>query len=794
MSWKKWFSAFFAVVMVISLLPAADLAEENEADSALELATQAVEPKEEDTPDDEAELQTAANQEDATGQESTTGMGQTETSVAKVGDQYFNTLAEAIKAIGDEGTVELVADVVLDEGITIKKTQNITLDLGTHTVTLNSSFSPSNTCFTNTGTLTIVGNGTIGSGENQFVHYPIFNNGGTLHVTSGSLIGTLNGIRNQSNGTVDISGGRISNSATSGELAGAIYGYGGSITIRGNAEIDGVTAAVRAYGCQLTVADNASLSGQFGVMLFNQKSTPAKLTMTGGTIDASYGFALSGNNTTSAGCSADITGGTLRSIPDGTGIYWPMEGELTVGGNARVEGGTGIEAKMGTITIQDQAQIVGTGAYLDDAPVQGGAQAEGSALLVSAQMYGGNDGQYVNSPDLTVHILGGTLTGTQGNGVTVYNTEGTNAQTVNVEVTGGQLVSAAGKTDLKVVVPNGGNVSELTQTNEGNIFTTSKSKTRVSVSSDVACAAVDQAGKISYYMDAADALEAANASAEEAHVYVLGNSSVSGEALKSEQIKLTTAQGVSLQITSDVADRIVQETTNANGTKTYELVEASRLPAPEVTLTSAQTSVHAGKTITLTASIVDKASDVAYSYTWYKDGAVLEAQTGDTLAVTESGTYAVSVTAQKTTEANVTLTSATTRSGDVVCTVEPHEFQWVVDKRPTATEAGSRHQECGICGYQSGLVEEIPATGETAAPGGTTEPGATTTPGDTTQPAGTGNQAGAAANTTAPKTGDSSMAVAAVAALAVACVGLAAVLGYNRRRKTAYTGKRDADR
>lgn len=328
----------------------------------------------------------------------------------------------------------------------------------------------------------------------------------------------------------------------------------------------------------------------------------------------------------------------------------------------------------------------------------------------------------------------------------------------------------------------------------------------MSVSADVAHAAVDQDGKISYYMDAADALEAANASAEEAHVYVLGNSSVSGEALKSDRIKLTTAQGVSLQITSDVADKIVQETTNANGTKTYELVDASRLPAPEVTLTSAQTSVHAGKTITLTASITDKASDETYSYTWYKDGAVLEAQTGDTLAVTESGTYAVSVTAQKTTEANVTLTSATTRSGDVVCTVEPHEFQWVVDKRPTATEAGSRHQECGICGYQSGLVEEIPATGETAAPGGTTEPGATTTPGDTTQPgatttpsdttqpAGTGNQAGAAANTTAPKTGDSSMAVAAVAALAVACVGLAAVLGYNRRRKTAYTGKRDADR
>lgn len=486
MSWKKWFSAFFAVVMVLSLLPAAALAEENEADSALELATQAVEPKEEDTPDDEAELQTAANQEDATGQESTIGMGQTETSVAKVGDQYFDTLAEAINAITTEGTVELVADVELDKDIKIPTGKMITLDLGSHTVNLASS-STYSTCITNSGTLTIVGDGTIGGGENAFLHNAILNDGGTLNITSGNLIGTLNGIRNQKNGTVDISGGKISNTTASGPLVSAVYGYGGSITIRGNAEIVGTSAAVRAYGCQLTVADNASLSGQFGVMLFNRDSTndkeygdttPAKLTMTGGTIDASYGFALSGNNTQSAGCSADITGGTLCSIPAGTGIYWPMEGELTVGGNARVEGGTGIEAKMGTITIQDQAQIVGTGAYLDNAPAQGGAQAEGSALLISAQMYGGSAGQYVNSPDLTVNIQGGTLTGTQGNGVTVYNMEETEVQTVNVEVTGGQLVSAEGKTDLQVVVPNGGNVSELTQANEGNTFTTSKSKTR----------------------------------------------------------------------------------------------------------------------------------------------------------------------------------------------------------------------------------------------------------------------------------------------------------------------------
>lgn len=55
-----------------------------------------------------------------------------------------------------------------------------------------------------------------------------------------------------------------------------------------------------------------------------------------------------------------------------------------------------------------------------------------------------------------------------------------------------------------------------------------------------------------------------------------------------------------------------------------------------------------------------------------------------------------------------------------ICTVcgegvgEPadHEFEWVVDKEATATEPGSKHQECTVCGYAKGS-EVIPATGTT---------------------------------------------------------------------------------
>lgn len=48
-----------------------------------------------------------------------------------------------------------------------------------------------------------------------------------------------------------------------------------------------------------------------------------------------------------------------------------------------------------------------------------------------------------------------------------------------------------------------------------------------------------------------------------------------------------------------------------------------------------------------------------------------------------------------------------------------HTFKWVTDKEATATEAGSKHGECTVCGYEKAAVE-IPATGETS---GTPETG-----------------------------------------------------------------------
>ena len=45
-----------------------------------------------------------------------------------------------------------------------------------------------------------------------------------------------------------------------------------------------------------------------------------------------------------------------------------------------------------------------------------------------------------------------------------------------------------------------------------------------------------------------------------------------------------------------------------------------------------------------------------------------------------------------------------------------HDFKWVVDKKATATQKGSKHEECKVCGYKKTAVE-IPATGTPTEPG-----------------------------------------------------------------------------
>lgn len=47
--------------------------------------------------------------------------------------------------------------------------------------------------------------------------------------------------------------------------------------------------------------------------------------------------------------------------------------------------------------------------------------------------------------------------------------------------------------------------------------------------------------------------------------------------------------------------------------------------------------------------------------------------------------------------------------------VAAHSFKWVIDKEPTATRKGSKHEECTVCGYRKAAVA-IPAKGSAVKP------------------------------------------------------------------------------
>ena len=60
-----------------------------------------------------------------------------------------------------------------------------------------------------------------------------------------------------------------------------------------------------------------------------------------------------------------------------------------------------------------------------------------------------------------------------------------------------------------------------------------------------------------------------------------------------------------------------------------------------------------------------------------------------------------------------------------------HTLKWVVDKAATATEKGSKHEECEFCGYKRAAVE-IPATGNTGSGSGGSGSSGSSSGGNTT--------------------------------------------------------------
>ena len=538
---------------------------------------------------------------------------------------HYPTLEAALKNVQDNDTVKLAADkeIALSKPVEISG-KVLILDLNGSALKAGKGFQGNQIISVKAaGNLTIMDTsdgktGMIAGASRAIV---VSGTGSKVTIQGGTASGTQYAVLVTSGASLEVSDGIVTvaepdkskEPAIHVQLKSSLEISGGTI-VGGQAENGG---AVNALSSKVELSGNAKLTGYSGIALFNVDSknqlsnakdaVSSTLTMTGGTVEAKA-FALSGNCLQSAGSVAKISGGSLKA-EDGTAIYWPMEGTLTIGGDAVITGGTGIEAKMGTITIQDNAKVIGTAEYKDGDPTNGGSSPEGSALLLSAQMYG-TSGQYKDNNQLQVNITGGALTSNQGNAVTVYNTEKIDDQTATVTVSGGAFEA---KKAAIISVTKGGNTVTTTE----NTQTTSKSHTTLTVSGSVAPASIDAQGRTAYYTNVTEAIQSVSQDSEaETQITVFGNATISTDVELNDKITLVVTPGTQLNadVTSGERGMVVVTEKDANGNTVYKLAATPANPEETFvasitangqttayfqTLADAVKTVQDGQTITL---------------------------------------------------------------------------------------------------------------------------------------------------------------------------------------------------
>lgn len=201
--------------------------------------------------------------------------------IAEIGVTKFGTMADAIKEADAESEIKLLADV--SEDISVGDAKNITLTIGTHTISGNINNAGTLVISENTGTI----NGAVA-------------NTGTLTVEGGTVSGAVT----ETAGLLTISGGIFSNTITTSGTAGLNISKGtinGALTIGGtgtNTISDGTIA-----GAVTTSAPTAISGGEISGNISNT----AALTITGGTFT---GTIANSNPGTVA-----ISGGTHTQLP-----------------------------------------------------------------------------------------------------------------------------------------------------------------------------------------------------------------------------------------------------------------------------------------------------------------------------------------------------------------------------------------------------------------------------------------------------------------------------------------------
>ena len=179
---KKYLAIFMAMSMATATAPVTALANEG-TDATTDAVTEdkGDEPVAEEAVVEEAPVVDTPVVQEAPS-EDITDETPAATSVAKIGDAEYATLADAIEAAGEtETTIKLAADIT--ESVTVPATANITIDLNGKKITNSTGHT-----ITNNGTLTITDSSdTVGTVDNVTNEKGAIYNNGTLTILAGNF-------------------------------------------------------------------------------------------------------------------------------------------------------------------------------------------------------------------------------------------------------------------------------------------------------------------------------------------------------------------------------------------------------------------------------------------------------------------------------------------------------------------------------------------------------------------------------------------------------------------------------
>lgn len=211
----------------------------------------------------------------------------------------------------------------------------------------------------------------------------------------------VNGIATLNLGTHTI---RPSNTFTvSGAMDGQLFSSGivrvkrgGNLTINGNGIITCYDAnnTARAYtALALTVAGEAAEA--------STDAEKARLRINGGMLEGYY-YGIAGNGSRH-GTQIEVSGGTVkaRANGDGTAIYHPQDGTITVSGGTVEGSATGIEIRAGSLSVSS-GTVRGNGVPSSVTPNGNGTTTVGAGIAVM---------QHTTRKHIRVGITGGTIEG-----------------------------------------------------------------------------------------------------------------------------------------------------------------------------------------------------------------------------------------------------------------------------------------------------------------------------------------------------------------------------------------------